>query len=125
MGAQAVGGFVTIAVVLLFERWLSPPLSTADAEGMNVRPKRGEAARIRARHSDRLDEVRVPTPMAEEFDVPSFDAVLRLADEHGARISFVSDPALGRDLFFVDNGGIRYRYRAAPRPGAVGWAVTV
>ena len=90
-----------------------------------MRSRRSEAARIRARHGARLDDVRLPPLTVQEFDVPNFDAILRLADEHGTRISCVSDPAFGRDLFFVDNGGVRYRYRATPRPGAVPTAVTV
>ena len=92
---------------------------------MIVRTRRSEAARIRARHGNRLADVRAPVPSTEEFDVPSFDALLKLADEHETKVSCVADPALGRDLYFVDNGGIRYRYRAAARPGAVPRAVTV
>ena len=125
MGAQAVGGFATIAVVLLSQRWLIPGRREADGGDMFVRVRKGEAARIRARYGDRLADVAVPADPIEEFEVPCFDALLRLADEHGTRISCVPDRALGRDLYFVEGGGIRFRYRAAARPGVVPRAVTV
>ena len=125
MGARAIEGFATIAAVMLSQRWLIPAPAAVDAGGMFERTRRGEAARIRARYGHRLAETRIPTKPTEEFEVPTFDALLLLADEHGTKVSCVPDPTIGRDLYFVDDGAIRYRYRAAPRRRAVPRAVTV
>jgi hypothetical protein len=78
--------------------------------------RRTEADRIRAK----LAGVLVPAPpslprAAENLDVSSIDALVKLSDQCGSPVVHIEDQWTGADVFFVDDGGTRYRYRAAGR----------
>ena len=88
--------------------------------------RRTEAERIRAQHRARL--VAAParlSPAAEVVDVVGIDALVRLADRCVVPVHHRADPRTGAEVYFVDDGGVRYRYRAAGRPAPHGRRVTL
>ena len=88
--------------------------------------RRTEADRIRARFGSVL--VEAPTTLAraaEQLDVATIDALVELAERCGSPVLHVADRWTGAGLFFVDDGGTRYRYRAAGRAEGDRRTVTV
>ena len=55
----------------------------------------------------------------------TIDALVELAEQSGSPVLHVADQWTGADLFFVDDGGTRYRYRAAARAERKRRTVTV
>lgn len=79
--------------------------------------RRTEAERIRAKLAGVLVTAppTLPRP-AESLDVASIDVLVKLAEQCGSPVVHIEDQWTGADVFFVDDGGTRYRYRAAGRP---------
>jgi hypothetical protein len=114
MGARAPAEAGNPTSQVLCACWLNDPGRGAEAEG--VLNRRSESRRIAARWGRLL--VDAPTGLAradEEIGVASFDALALLAEERGATIAHLPDPWTGGDVYFFDDGGTRYRYRAAAR----------
>jgi hypothetical protein len=81
--------------------------------------RRTEADRIRARLAEAGVLVAAPPTLpraAENQSVPTIDALVKLSEQCGSPVVHVEDQWTGADVFFVDDGGTRYRYRAAGRP---------
>jgi len=79
--------------------------------------RRTEADRIRAKLGGALVSAPAQLPHAvEQLDVATIDALVKLSEQCGSAVNHVEDRWTGADLFFVDNGGTRYRYRAAGEP---------
>lgn len=77
---------------------------------------RSEAKRIGRRYRRLL--VPAPTdirPVTEEVDVSTFESLVQLAASAGSTVTHLPDPWGEADLYFVEDGGVRYRYRAAGR----------
>ena len=72
-----------------------------------------EADRIRARYGDLLVDGRERPEAREHVEVATIDTLVRLAYRVQTTVAHVPEPRTRRDLFFVDDGGVRYRYRAA------------
>lgn len=73
--------------------------------------RRGEAALIHARYGRWLVPVRdsdLPV-LSKVIDVGSFDALVTIARHYGHLI--LHEQAAGADTYFVDEGGVTYRYR--------------
>jgi hypothetical protein len=88
--------------------------------------RRSEADRIRAKFGSRLTPAPPTLPRAaEQLDVATIDALVELSEQCGSPVLHVTDQWTGADLFFVDDGGIRYRYRAAGRSDRYRRTVTI
>jgi hypothetical protein len=88
--------------------------------------RRTEADRIRAKLAGVL--VTAPSTLpraAEHVDVTSIEALVKLSEQCGSPVVHIADQWTGADVFFVDDGGTRYRYRAAGRPERFGRPVRV
>ena len=79
--------------------------------------RRTEAHRIRTKLAGVLVTAPPTLPRAaEHLDVTTIEALVKLAEQSGSPVVHIADEWAGADLFFVDDGGTRYRYRAAGRP---------
>ena len=80
---------------------------------------RSEAQRISRRYRRILapapSDIR---PVTEEVDVSSFESLAQLARAAGRSVTHLPDPWAEADVYFVEDGGVRYRYRAAGRARA-------
>ena len=75
--------------------------------------RRTEADRIRAKFGRVLTPAPPALPRsAERCDVASIEDLVELAARFGAPVMHVEDKWTGADLFLVDDGETRYRYRA-------------
>jgi hypothetical protein len=81
--------------------------------------QRSEAKRISRRYRRILapahGDIRSVT---EEVDVGSFESLAQLAKAAGRTVTHLPDPWAEADVYFVEDGGIRYRYRATGRARA-------
>ena len=57
-------------------------------------------------------------PVTEEVDVASFESLADLAVAAGRTVAHLPDPWAEADVYFVEDGGVRYRYRATGRARA-------
>jgi len=88
--------------------------------------RRSEAERIHARYGEVLVDVTGGLHRAaEELDVATIDALVKLAERCGRPVNHLPDPHAGADVYFVDDGGVRYRYRATGRQAAAGRRVVL
>jgi hypothetical protein len=58
-------------------------------------------------------------------DVTSVDVLVKLAVKVGTSVLRIPDQWTGADVFFVDDGGTRFRYRAAARSDGDRRALTI
>jgi hypothetical protein len=95
-------------VALLVQTRLPPAEDTAVI-------RRTEGERIRARYAHLLLAEPEPARFSEVVEVGTIQALARLAERCGGAVGHAHDVRSGRDAFFIDEGGIRYRYRTAPK----------
>lgn len=75
----------------------------------------GASTRNLPSHADLLVDGRdrAKAAFGEQVDVLDMEVLVRLARSLDCSIAHVPDPWTGRDLFFLDDAGTRYRFRAA------------